>query len=143
MAPVTEFPRPEPYPTKCFSGLRHARKQCCTIRSFDAMPSKPFWRPSFSRESGSHKTREFSARKSRVEKRIRIRDEPSEGARQTVLFRCVRENGWLDWTPRNWAATMFGRGCGPNGSSHRDVSTRAAALNMMIYNARAAGVPVR
>ena len=37
-------------------------------------------------EGNSHKTYEFSARKSGVEKRMRIRDEPSGGSRQTVVF---------------------------------------------------------
>jgi hypothetical protein len=37
-------------------------------------------------QSDSHKTFEFSAPKSCVEKRMRIRDVPSRGSRQTVVF---------------------------------------------------------
>ena len=37
-------------------------------------------------ERDSHKTCEFSARKSCVKKRMRIRDEPSGGSHQTVVF---------------------------------------------------------
>jgi hypothetical protein len=36
-------------------------------------------------ESDSHKTFEFSARKSRLKKRMRIRDEASGGSHQTVV----------------------------------------------------------
>jgi hypothetical protein len=38
-------------------------------------------------EGDSHKTCEFSTRKSCVEKRMRIRDEPSGGSHQSVVFR--------------------------------------------------------
>jgi hypothetical protein len=52
------------------------------IRSFDALPSRQL-RGHRSVESDSHKTFEFSARKSCVKKRMRIRDEPSGGSHQT------------------------------------------------------------
>ena len=42
-------------------------------------------------ESDSHKTSEFSARKSCVKKRMRIRDEPSGGSHQSVVFRKSEE----------------------------------------------------
>jgi hypothetical protein len=52
----------------------------------------------YSVEIDSHKTFEFSARKSCVTKRMGIRDEPSDGSHQTVVFRdsneTVRLMGW-------------------------------------------------
>ena len=38
-------------------------------------------------------------------------DASSEKRHLTVLFRDVRENGWLDWTSQNRAVTMSRRGC--------------------------------
>jgi hypothetical protein len=59
-------------------------------RSFDALPSRQF-RGRRSAESDSHKTSEFPARKSCVKKRMRIRDEPSGGSNQTVVWRHSRK----------------------------------------------------